>query len=444
MKTKIAVVGCGPSGLCAIKNCISEGFEVVAFEQTSEIGGEWNSNLEVGPNVHSKIYEGLQINFPKELMEFSDFSYDKNITEVFLTPDKVQNYFLKYTEKFDLRKHIKFNHKIINVRPIDDKWEIIVKDLKNDEYKTITCDKVLICVGISTPWIPKIEGLNDFEGKIIHSRDYRSTKMFENKKVLLIGSGFSAFDIIIAIDKVAEKVTWVRKIKEAHAPFLKIKLSSKSTEKTILIKRFTKSGAEFEDGSFEEFEIIAFATGYDFTFPFLSVDSGISVYDKLVQPLYKQIINANRPSMAIIGLPSFSLRMPMFELQIKFCMQYWSNRKIFPSKEEMLEDIQKDFKLRGVYINRNSHNAHYLGLKNHEFYYQDLAETAGIANIKICLIKMSTHIGKHTFENFHTFRNFKYKILNDFEFSCDCLENQKDENERNQNCVIAKMLKLSI
>ncbi|KAG5680254.1 hypothetical protein PVAND_009775 [Polypedilum vanderplanki] len=214
---KVAVVGCGPNGLCAIKNCISEGFEVVAFEQTSEIGGEWNSNLEIGPNVHSKIYEGLMTNLIKEIMEFSDFSYDQNITESFLTADKVQNYFLKYTEKFDLRKHIKFNHKVINVRPIsDDQWEIIIKDLETDEYKTITSDKVFICIGISAPWMPKIEGLNEFQGKIIHSRDFRSTKMFENKKVLLIGSGASSLDMVIAIDKVAEKITWVNKIQETH------------------------------------------------------------------------------------------------------------------------------------------------------------------------------------------------------------------------------------
>ncbi|KAG5680256.1 hypothetical protein PVAND_009775 [Polypedilum vanderplanki] len=278
---KVAVVGCGPNGLCAIKNCISEGFEVVAFEQTSEIGGEWNSNLEIGPNVHSKIYEGLMTNLIKEIMEFSDFSYDQNITESFLTADKVQNYFLKYTEKFDLRKHIKFNHKVINVRPIsDDQWEIIIKDLETDEYKTITSDKVFICIGISAPWMPKIEGLNEFQGKIIHSRDFRSTKMFENKKVLLIGSGASSLDMVIAIDKVAEKITWVNKIQETHGTSLKLELSQRTVEKTILIKRFTKSGAEFENGSFEEFDIIALATGYDFTFPFLSVDSGIAVYDK--------------------------------------------------------------------------------------------------------------------------------------------------------------------
>ncbi|KAG5680252.1 hypothetical protein PVAND_009773 [Polypedilum vanderplanki] len=358
------------------------------------------------------------------MMEFSDFSYDENVTDSFLTPDKVQNYFLKYTEKFDLRKHIKFNHKVINVQPIsDNQWEIIVEDLKNDEYKTITCDKVFICIGISAPWIPKIEGLNDFEGKIIHSRDYRSTKMFENKKVLLMGSGVSALDMVIEIDKVAEKVIWINNFRQTHGAQIKLELSDKTIDKSSTVKRFTKSGAEFEDGTFEEFEIIALATGYDFTFPFLSVDSGISVYDKLVQQLYKQIINANRPSMAIIGLPLFSITMPLFELQIKFCLQYWSGRKNFPSKDEMLKVIQKDIKV--LKIDENVHKAQCLGLASDEIYYNDLAQTAEIKPLKPVFIKMCNFQVKNSSKNYRNFRDYEFKILNDFEFSIECLTKEK-------------------
>ncbi|KAG5680250.1 hypothetical protein PVAND_009772 [Polypedilum vanderplanki] len=426
---KVAVVGCGPSGLCAIKNCISEGFEVVAFEQTSEIGGEWNSNLEVGPNVHSKIYEGLETNFTKELMEYSDFSYDEKVTESFLTQDKVFKYFKSYTKKFELKKYIKFNHRVIRIRPVDDQWEIIVQNLKNDEFETIFSDTVFICNGLSAPWMPKFEGQNIFKGNILHSRDYRNTKMFKGEKVLLIGSGTSAFDMVIAIDKVAKKIVWLNKIQQTHGKQVNLNLSSNSIIKTSQVKRFTKSGAEFEDGSFEEFSIIAFATGYDFTFPFLSVDSGISVYDKCVQPLYKQCINANRPSMAIIGLPWFTLRIPLFELQIKFCMQYWSGRKNLPSREEMLQDIQEDFKTRN--ITENLHKAHYLGFAKHGLYFDDLAKTSGIEPLKQVLVDLSTHQVQHAFENYKTFRFYNYKVLNDFEFSCNCKLNLiKNEDDK--------------
>ncbi|KAG5669184.1 hypothetical protein PVAND_017078 [Polypedilum vanderplanki] len=250
--------------------------------------------------------------------------------------------------------------------------------------------------------------------------------MFKNENVLIIGSGASAFDMVVAIDKVANKLTWVHKIQQTNGTPRSIKLSPTSTVKKYSIKKFTKTGAEFEDGSFEEFSIIVFATGYDFTFPFLSVDSGISVYDKCVQPLYKQCINANRPSLAIIGLPYFTLRIPLFEIQIKFCIEFWSGRRKFPNRNEMLKDIKKDFQNRNVDIEGNSHKVHYLGFQNHHLYYEDLARTAGIENVKPSLLKLSTHLVTHTFKNYHTFRDFKYKILNDFEFSCECFEKENN------------------
>ncbi|KAG5680246.1 hypothetical protein PVAND_009768 [Polypedilum vanderplanki] len=135
----------------------------------------------------------------------------------------------------------------------------------------------------------------------------------------------------------------------------------------------------------KNFQFIAFATGYDFTFPFLSVDSGISVYDKCVQPLYKQCINANRPSMAIIG------------------------RKNLPSREEMLQDIQKILKLeilQKIFIKHITWD-----LRNMDCILDDLAKTSGIEPLKQVLVDLSTHQVQHAFENSKTFRFYNYKVF---------------------------------
>lgn len=58
--------------------------------------------------------------------------------------------------------------------------------------------------------------------------------------------------------------------------------------------------------------------GYKFSFPFLSVDSGIFVDDNFVQPLYKQIFNIEHPTMAFIGIPKSSLNYIMMDMQVIF------------------------------------------------------------------------------------------------------------------------------
>ncbi len=239
---KVAVIGAGPSGLCAIRHCLREGFEVIAIEQDENLGGQWNTTGAVGKNkygieAHSSIYEGLETNLPKEIMAYPDFPYGEKIRESFLTPDKVLDYFKLYAEAFELRKFIKFEHHVVNVRPLPntETWEVTVKDLPNNQFKVFNVDHVFICIGISTPKIAKIEGHEDFKGHIMHSHDYRNTRMFKNKRVLVIGSGPSALDIVMQVGVVAEKIFWVQKIKQSYGADLKFKFPESVTTKSGIL-----------------------------------------------------------------------------------------------------------------------------------------------------------------------------------------------------------------
>jgi dimethylaniline monooxygenase (N-oxide forming) len=236
---KVGIIGAGPSGICAIRHCIKEGFEVIAFEQNDEIGGEWNYTGAVGVNkfgidTHSSIYDGLVTNLPKEVMAFPDFPFDSNEKESFLTPTKVQNYLLSYVDAFQLRQHIRFKHQVINVHPIaiTEKWKVLVRSLSSESLKVFEFDFIFVCNGISVPLIPDIVGQHEFKGQVMHSHDYRNPKSFENEQVLVIGSGPSALDIVLQVGEVAKRVFWVHKIKEAYSIDINIKLAESVVQKS--------------------------------------------------------------------------------------------------------------------------------------------------------------------------------------------------------------------
>lgn len=65
------------------------------------------------------------------------------------------------------------------------------------------------------------------------------------------------------------------------------------------------------------FSLFELFSGYNYSFPFLSVDSGISVHDNMVEPLYKQILNIKYPTMAFIGIPFTTPTNPLFDLQVR-------------------------------------------------------------------------------------------------------------------------------
>lgn len=62
---KIAIVGAGAGGLAALRQCLADNHECVAYEKTSTFGGTWVYNEKTGLDsnglpIHSSMYHGLK------------------------------------------------------------------------------------------------------------------------------------------------------------------------------------------------------------------------------------------------------------------------------------------------------------------------------------------------------------------------------------------------
>lgn len=85
---KIAVIGGGPSGLCAAKHAIDYKYSVTLYEQTAQIGGTWvytdrTGTDENGIPIHTSMYKGLRYvsqldSIERSNFEFSYFSFFKD------------------------------------------------------------------------------------------------------------------------------------------------------------------------------------------------------------------------------------------------------------------------------------------------------------------------------------------------------------------------------
>lgn len=51
-------------------------------------------------------------------------------------------------------------------------------------------------------------GLQDFQGKVIHTHDYRKPQGYEDKRVVIIGIGNSGVDSAVELSRVASQVTY--------------------------------------------------------------------------------------------------------------------------------------------------------------------------------------------------------------------------------------------
>ena len=136
----------------------------------------------------------------------------------------MQKYLEDYVEHFNLTSRLRLSTIVIGVHRDDehDRWVVDVEG-SGPEY----FDKIIIASGInSRPHVPKLEGLEQFEGEVLHSRAFKKyvftclnimifshlhvfrPELFKGKKVVVVGMGNTGADTAAALCGHADKV-WV-------------------------------------------------------------------------------------------------------------------------------------------------------------------------------------------------------------------------------------------
>ncbi|XP_067388567.1 dimethylaniline monooxygenase [N-oxide-forming] 2-like isoform X2 [Emydura macquarii macquarii] len=110
-----------------------------------------------------------------------------------------------------------------------------------------------------------------------------------------------------------------------------------------IVKEFTETSAIFEDGTVgENVDVVIFATGYSFSFPFL--EESIIKVENNQAPLYKHVFppKLEKPTLAVIGLiQPLGPIMPTAELQARWATRVFKGLSELPSESTMLTDIVK-------------------------------------------------------------------------------------------------------
>lgn len=143
--------------------------------------------------------------------------------------------------------------------------------------------------------------------------------------VLVIGAGPSGMDLVAHLSKTATRITFSQHKRPNETKEEREKRQSVLPSNAVLqdnVKTFTATGAEFIDGTHQTFSAVILATGYHFSYPFLSVDTRITVDDNYVAPLYKQVFNIEYPTMAFIGIPFTACTTRAYDLQVRFILNF--------------------------------------------------------------------------------------------------------------------------
>jgi len=319
----VGIIGAGSSGLVAAKNFRGAGFSATIFEQTNDLGGNWNYDLPV-----ARVYRSTHTISSKPGTEYPDFPMPHDFPD-YPHHTQILSYLRAYATRFDLLDTIRFGSKVGEVVPLAESsagtdWCVTLQDGGDHRF-----DMLVVANGHN--WSPKYPTIGGtFDGTAIHSAEYRTPDLFVGKRVLVIGGGNSGCDIVVEAaqngvrafhstrrgywympkyllgrpsDQVGDAMLrlrvplWLRrgiatishrlligspeatglprpdhKLFETHPvvnSLLPYYVGHGDIKPKPDVERFEGNEAVFVDGSREPIDIVVFATGYNLMFPFL-------------------------------------------------------------------------------------------------------------------------------------------------------------------------------
>jgi len=175
---QVVIVGAGAAGLSAGGALKRLGVEATILDKDDRIGGSW-----------ARRYERLHLHTVRRFSGLAHHPIPRSYPR-YVPKDQYAGYLEQYAEALRLR--VELSRPVRAVRPGDDGlWETV-----SEEGERWLAPVVVIATGhYNEPVVPRWPGLDDYTGRVVHSRDYASGRDFAGEDVLVVGIGNSGAEI---------------------------------------------------------------------------------------------------------------------------------------------------------------------------------------------------------------------------------------------------------
>jgi len=181
------VIGGGPSGLAVGAVLRLGGVSFSIIEKNDKIGYAWHNH-----------YDRVHLHTVKQLSSLPFMPFPANYPR-YVSKQLFIEYMEAYAKKFSLVPYL--NQPAKSIRKEGEFW---ITETPEVIYKS---KKVIIATGYNhSPLSPKWEGMENFQGQILHSKEYRNGKLFQGKRVLIVGIGNTGGEIAIDLFESGVKV----------------------------------------------------------------------------------------------------------------------------------------------------------------------------------------------------------------------------------------------
>lgn len=182
----VLIIGAGPAGLAMGGRLRHAGIEFKILEQSDEIAHSWHQH-----------YERLHLHTVKRWSHLPYLPFPEDYPQ-YVSRQQLLDYLEHYAQYFDIQPL--FGQGVEEIIRQGSHWQVTT-----EKGSTFLAQKVVIATGVNrVPFYPQFPDQEDFNGVILHSRNYKNAQPFVGQKVLVVGMGNTGAEI--ALDLCENKV----------------------------------------------------------------------------------------------------------------------------------------------------------------------------------------------------------------------------------------------
>ncbi len=194
----VIIIGAGMGGILASIRLQEAGIAHTVIEKNTGVGGTWHENR----------YPGCRVDVPGHSYSYS-FEPNYDWKHHYPVSEDIRTYYERCAKKYRVDEFVRLNTEV--VKAVFDEEELLWRVHtvgKNGIEEILSANALISAVGqLNRPRFPDIDGLDDFQGELVHSAMWPSDLECSGKRVAVIGSGASAFQIVPEMTKVAKHLT---------------------------------------------------------------------------------------------------------------------------------------------------------------------------------------------------------------------------------------------
>ncbi|KPQ01824.1 MAG: putative flavoprotein involved in K+ transport [Rhodobacteraceae bacterium HLUCCA12] len=195
----VLIVGAGQAGLPVAARLRLLGVDALAVERSARVGDSWRQRYHsLALHNRAKLNEMPYLRWPPQWPHY-------------LPKDMIANWIETYA--WAMECNVWTNTELVGARFDADAgcWEADVRQ-EDGSARRLRPRHVVMANGVAgKPLRPELPGLDAFQGRVLHTHDYRSGTEWSGKRAVIVGAGTSAHDVAQDLHAHDARVTMIQR-----------------------------------------------------------------------------------------------------------------------------------------------------------------------------------------------------------------------------------------